>query len=113
MKYIVIILFFPLLFSAQCSKQKNEIPSCIQQKIEGIKSHPKGSDASEINEYIYHGKHVYLFNSPCCDMYNPLLDDNCNNICAPTGGIAGGGDGKCSDFNSNAKFVKLVWKDPR
>jgi hypothetical protein len=113
MKYILLSLSFPLLLATQCNKQKSEIPSCIQQKIDQIKAGPKGSDASEINEYIYQSKHVYLFNSACCDQYNPLLDGNCNYICAPSGGIAGSGDGKCSDFNTTAKLVRLIWKDPR
>lgn len=107
------MLSFPLLLALQCDKQKSEIPSCIQKKIDQIKAGPKGSDASEINEYIYQGKHVYLFNSACCDQYNPLLDGNCNYICAPSGGITGKGDMKCTDFSATAQFVKLVWKDPR
>lgn len=107
------MLPFPFLLSTQCSKQKNDTPTCIQQRIDEIKAKPKGNDASEINEYIYKGKHVYLFESACCDQYNPLLDDNCTYICAPSGGITGKGDLKCTDFGSDAKFVRLVWKDPR
>ncbi|MGH2553516.1 MAG: DUF6970 domain-containing protein [Chitinophagaceae bacterium] len=113
MKSILILLAFPSLISMQCSKQKNEIPSCILQRIGEIKAQPKGSDASAINEYIYKGKQVYLFTSQCCDFYNPLYDSHCNYICAPNGGIAGTGDGKCVDFDQHSKFVRLVWKDPR
>ena len=55
----------------------------------------------------------FLFSSNCCDQYNVAYDENCKAICAPSGGIAGSGDRKCLDFSSTAKFVKLVWKDPR
>ena len=113
MKSILILAAFPSLLSLQCSKQQKEIPGCIQQRIDQIKASPKGTDASEINEYRYKGKLVYLFTAQCCDFYNPLYDNNCNYICAPTGGIAGSGDGKCFDFNANSKLIRLVWKDPR
>jgi hypothetical protein len=113
MKYLLLLLSSPLLLAAQCGKQKNKIPSCIQQKIDEIKAEPKWNPPAEVNEYIYQGKHVYLFSSNCCDQYNILYDGNCNTICAPSGGFTGKGDGKCSDFNTAAKFVKLLWKDPR
>jgi hypothetical protein len=32
-------------------------------------------------------------------------------ICSPTGGITGKGDGKCEDFSTKAKHIKLIWKN--
>lgn len=113
MKSILILAAFPSLLAMQCNKQLKEIPGCIQQRIDQIKASPKGTDASEINEYLYKGKTVYLFTAQCCDFYNPLYDNSCNYICAPTGGITGSGDGKCSDFDANSKLIRLIWKDPR
>jgi hypothetical protein len=107
------LLLFPSLLIMQCSKQKNETPSCIQQKIDQIKAEPKWNPPAVVNEYIYYGKHVYLFSDDCCDQYQELYDENCNYICAPYGGITGSGDMKCTDFSAAAQFVKLVWKDPR
>lgn len=113
MKYLVVLLSLPLILAVQCNKQQSEIPTCIQAKIDGIKTQPKWNPPATVNEYIYHGKHVYLFSSDCCDQYNQLYDENCNSICAPSGGITGKGDGKCADFSSAAQLVKLVWKDSR
>lgn len=113
MKYPVLMLSFPLLLALQCDKQKSEIPSCIQKKIDQIKEVPKWNPPAEVNEYIYQGKHVYLFSADCCDQFNELFDSNCNYICAPSGGITGSGDMKCTDFRTASQFVKLVWKDPR
>ena len=113
MKYLVIMLSFPSLLALQCDKQKDKIPSCIQQKIDQIKAVPKWNPPAEVNEYIYQGKQVYLFSADCCDQFNELFDSNCKYICAPSGGITGKGDMKCNDFSSTAQFVKLVWKDPR
>ena len=108
---LLLILFIPLL-AMNCSKNK-EVPSCVNEKIDQIKTEPKWNPAAEVNEYIYQGKHVFLFSSDCCDQYNMLYDGTCNYLCAPSGGITGGGDGKCSDFYNAAKFIRLVWKDPR
>jgi hypothetical protein len=113
MKYLVILLSFPSLLATQCDEQKGKIPSCIQQKIDSIKAVDKWNPPAEVNEYIYQDKHVYLFSADCCDQFNQLFDSNCNYICAPSGGITGKGDMKCPDFSASAKFVKLVWKDPR
>lgn len=107
------MLPFSFLLSTQCSKQNNQIPSCIQQRIDEIKTQPKWNPPAEVKEYIYQGKHVFLFSADCCDQYYTLVDENCNYICAPSGGITGKGDGKCADFSSAAKLVKLIWKDPR
>jgi hypothetical protein len=42
-----------------------------------------------------------------------VYDRNCNYVCAPDGGYTGKGDGKCKDFDSLAKEVRLIWKDDR
>ena len=67
----------------------------------------------EVDEYIYEGKQVFLFSSPCCDQYNNLYDKDCNLICAPSGGYTGKGDNKCPEFSSKAKHIRLLWKDDR
>ncbi|MFN2458307.1 MAG: hypothetical protein ABR502_08920 [Chitinophagaceae bacterium] len=97
-----------------CSKQNSStIPNCIQQRINQIKSQHKWNPPAEVHEYIYNNKKVYLFSSDCCDQFNTLVDAQCNYICAPSGGITGKGDMKCTDFSEKAQHVKLVWKDER
>lgn len=113
MKYIVFVLIVPFLAETTCTKTKPAIPVCIQQKIEQIKAQPKWNPPAEVDEYSYNGQRVYLFSSNCCDQYNPLYDENCTFLCAPSGGYTGRGDGKCSDFNEKAKHIRLVWKDER
>jgi hypothetical protein len=99
----------------QCSKRvtANELPQCVQQKIDAIKAEPKWNPPAQVDEYSYKGKTVFLFSSDCCDAYNTAYDNDCNPVCAPSGGITGAGDRKCEDFNTTAKHVRLVWKDNR
>ena len=102
------------LTKRNCKKDNaSALPSCIQSKIEAIKAQPKWNPSATVDEYQYNGKRVFLFSSDCCDRYNELVDEQCNYICAPSGGYTGKGDGKCSDFKDKATFVKQVWKDPR
>src|SRR6476620_5038808 len=91
------ILLTSLIMLATAGKnckqyQYTALPACIQQKIEAIKKEPKWNPPAEVNEYNYKGKRVYYFSSNCCDQYNIVLDEQCNQICAPSGGLTGKGD---------------------
>ncbi len=113
MHYLLYLPFFLFAANSCNSKMVASSPSCIQQKIDQIKKQPKWNPPAQIDEYLYNGKKVYLISADCCDQYITLVDENCNYICAPSGGITGKGDGKCTDFNEKATFVKQVWKDDR
>lgn len=112
MKYILIVLAMSILNKCNDKAEKG-MPACVQKEIEKIKKESVWNPPAEVNEYIYKGKQVFLFTSDCCDQYIVLLDSACNYICAPSGGMEGTGDGKCDDFYTTAKLVRLVWKDPR
>jgi hypothetical protein len=100
------IFIFLLCLAAACKKGNNAYPECVQTVVDN------GSDDYEkINQYRYNSKTVYLFSSRrCCDDFNYLYDENCNRLCAPSGGITGRGDNKCPDFAQNAQLVRLVWE---
>ena len=114
MKFILILIIPVVLSGTQCSKNNNfDAPSCVQQKIKQIKAQQKWNPPATVSEYDYKGQKVYLFTSGCCDQYIELFDNNCNYLCAPSGGFSGRGDGKCPDFYSKATLIRVVWKDPR
>ena len=118
MKFLLLLLAAPVWLSKTCNDKKEaekaaQVPACIQAKIDTIRNSPRWNPPAEVNEYAYKGKRVFLFSSPCCDHFNELFDENCNYLCAPSGGFTGRGDMKCVDFKDSATFVKLVWKDER
>ena len=114
MRFILIFIIPVIINGMQCTKNRvADIPSCIQQKINTIKTQPKWNPPATVTEYLYNGKKVYLFTSDCCDQYNELYDSNCNYLCAPSGGITGGGDRKCTDFSAKATMIREVWRDVR
>ncbi len=90
-----------------------DIPDCIHQKIDSIKKLPVGNPPTEIHEYNYAEKKVYVISARCCDFFTIAVDSNCSYVCAPSGGVTGKGDRKCSDFAEKAKLIRLVWKDER
>ena len=111
--FLFTLVIFLTIAAKKCGRQNESIPACIQQKIDQIKKEPKWNPPAEVHEYIYEGKGVFYFSSNCCDQYNVVYDENCNYVCAPSGGYTGKGDNKCPDFNDKAKEVRLIWKDDR
>lgn len=88
----------------------NDLPACFKKLIDEKSKETPPDGPTQIDEYLYNGKKVYLFSAMCCDKYNVLYDENCKELCAPSGGFTGRGDGKCPDFNKNAEHVKVVWR---
>ncbi|MBK8847742.1 MAG: hypothetical protein IPO27_14850 [Bacteroidetes bacterium] len=85
----------------------------MQNKITEYKSKAKKNPPVSIYQYCYNGKKVFYVTSYCCDIPSELLDDNCNTLCYPDGGITGNGDGKCTDFFDKRSDEHLVWRDNR
>lgn len=110
MKNLIILLVVPFLSVSECGKKKNTIPSCLEKMITERTKEIPPNPPEQIDEYLYNGKTVYLVTAPCCDQFNVVYDENCKEICAPSGGITGKGDGKCEDFSKTAQYVKLIWK---
>lgn len=112
----VFVLFagISFLFSG-CDKTDtlSTAPVCIQNEIETLKSEPVRNPAAKVWQYQYNGKTVYYIPAYCCDIPSVLLDEDCNVICQPNGGIGGGGDGKCNDFFDKRTNEVLIWADPR
>ena len=125
MKYFVLI-FASATFAFACHRKVTAaddipvppippatIPTCLQLQIDSVKKLPMWNPPATVEQYEYKGKTVFLMSANCCDFFATAIDENCNYVCAPSGGFTGKGDGKCTDFNEKAKLVKLVWRDER
>ncbi|CAF0977276.1 unnamed protein product [Rotaria sordida] len=109
------IIFVGLIAIAliSSSSAKVEIPACMQKMIDGFNGTPRLSPYIRIDSYLYRGKMTFLASSSCCDRFNPLFDGECKQICAPSGGFIGRGDGKCMDFGEKATKMENIWIVPR
>ncbi len=121
MKYWLLLLAVPVLTAGDCGSKEDKkpgtpgtdttaVPACVQKLIDDASKEDPPMTPMRVDEYSYKGKKVYLVTSPCCDFYNFVYDENCKQLCAPSGGFTGGGDGKCRDFDSTAKKVKEIWR---
>ena len=69
-----------------------------------------GSSAPDfVARYDYNGQTVYYVAPRCCDIWSILYDSSGTVLCAPDGGIAGMGDGRCPDFIAERKNEKILW----
>lgn len=89
------------------------LPGWLEKLILGYKAGPAGDPPYEIWRYSYKGRTVYFLPEQCCDQFSALYDENGAKLCAPDGGFAGAGDGRCADFHAAKKGGELVWKDHR
>lgn len=86
------------------------IPSCIQSKIDIEKNNPSWP-VSQVDEYTFQGKPVYLFNdgSWIADGGTTVYDANCNQLCF-LGGIGGLTTCNGVKFADSATFKRTIWK---
>jgi hypothetical protein len=113
--YLIAILFLPLI---ACKKLRDlNLPKgcarCINKEIKTIKSKGISNPAASIWQYDYNGQTVFYIPASCCDVPSRLMDNNCNFMCSPDGGITGNGNGNCTDFFSKRTNEKLIWEDDR
>ena len=86
-------------------------PACIQGLITAASSQPVGNPPRSIYRCTYRGETVYYLPPQCCDQFSALITSQCTSICAPDGGLGGGGDGRCPDFTRAS--CTLLWQDDR
>jgi hypothetical protein len=106
----ILLLSLAFLACENVTTEPNEFSTELKAAFEVLK---KNNDCktSKIDEYLFKGQTVYLFDPGLCgaDMFSPILDKNGKTICN-LGGIIG--NTKCDgvEFEKEAKFVKNVWK---
>lgn len=129
MKYLLLLLSFPIMAATDCSKKKaktkavtgqeviltdpvttDTVPSVVRKIIDSLAKDSPPLIPRNVEAYLYNGKTVYLVTMPCCDFFNDLYDTTGKKICSPSGGLTGKGDGNCPDFAEKGKWVKLLWK---
>lgn len=72
-------------------------PYSRAQVLQRIADFAAGRADPQLRLYSYRGRPAYLLNSPCCDQFNYLYDAEGRILCAPSGGLSGRGDGRCTE----------------
>ncbi len=84
-------------------------PACIKEKIKAVDGKDIVATPTSVTRWEVDGKTYYYLASACCDQFNDLVDENCNYICAPDGGLTGQGDGNCPVWVGEIK-TELIWE---
>ncbi len=113
MNKIVALLFLLFISAPGCATSPPAHPAWINARIAQMQKEHPGNPPLSIWQYRYKGEIVYYFPPQCCDIPSTLLDAKQNRVCSPDGGMAGDGDGKCSDFFKTRTDEKLLWRDTR
>ena len=98
---------------APAKPQLNTTVPWLQVKIWEFQSQPVANPPRVVSKAVYEGKTVYHISAACCDIPSQLFDEDGKLICYPSGGIAGGGDGKCKQFVIDKPAMSTVWQDAR
>jgi hypothetical protein len=110
---LILALFFVAVAGCGAKPTPSGNPEWVDRLIRQFESEAVGNPPQSIWRYEYNGQVVYYVPAQCCDMTSTLYDANGNVVCAPDGGLTGGGDGKCKDFSSRRTQEQLIWKDSR
>ena len=105
----MITIIFLLAGCAVATQTGN--PAWVDQLIKKLESDPVANPPLSVWKYEYNGQVVYFVPQHCCDITSVLYDAEGAILCAPDGGIAGRGDGKCIDFFDKRSSEQLIWQD--
>ncbi|AOW19972.1 DUF6970 domain-containing protein [Urechidicola croceus] len=114
MKIKFVLILITITLFQNCNENDEPInPPCIENIIISIQEQDVWNPPAKIYSYRYDNQFVFFIPQRCCDIPSQLLDENCNFICSPDGGIIGSGDGECPDFFDNRTDEYLLWEDDR
>ncbi len=116
MKRFIVVALSGLL--AACANQETSenhaaMPTWLQTKIKQESQQPLTTATQAIWKISHRGQSAYFLQSPCCDQFNPLLDQNGKLLCHPAGGISGKGDGRCPKPADVGTQPQLIWSHPQ
>lgn len=109
MRTTLIVLSLTIL-TFGCKPDVEKLPSCIDALVQKAENGNDDYDAWQIIEYEYQNDKYYLVAAGCCDRFDPLFDSDCNEICSPSGGFSGGGDGKCPEWVASLTDGVIIWE---
>jgi hypothetical protein len=105
-------------FAQACSQVREGVPAedklplWLVANIAEYDRLPLEQTPREIWKITHKGRPTYFVISRCCDMFNPLLNAKGLEICSPSGGIIGAGDGECSNPVDAGTEPEFVWSHP-
>ncbi|MDR6843220.1 DUF6970 domain-containing protein [Pseudoxanthomonas sacheonensis] len=88
------------------------LPEWLRLKIGEFETLPADRAPLGVWRITHNGQPAFYLLSACCDQYNPLFNAEGTEICNPSGGFTGRGDGKCPKPMDQGTKAALVWSHP-
>ena len=110
---LLLILAFPDFQCVDPASPLEDEPAWVRELIREFQAAPVGNPPQSIWKSEFNGHTTYYVLPQCCDQFGILYDEEGNVLCAPDGGISGGGDGRCPDYFQKRTNAQLVWQDSR
>ncbi len=101
------------MFSACASHGEETLPEFVIDLIADSENGRMVGRVTQIWRVRFKGKSFYYVVPECCDQVTTLYDQHGTFLCAPSGGLSGMGDGKCSGMSPIPGKPVLVWDDKR
>ncbi len=89
------------------------MPDWLRARIAIYERQPVRQAPGTIWRITHQGAPAFYVVSPCCDQFNPLLDAGGREICSPSGGFTGAGDGKCPRPMDPGTDAIRLWVHPQ
>ena len=112
-KKTLLILLVAMVFCYSCESDDPipGVPDCVETAIIDYNNSAGLCSDASVEEYIFQGKTVYVFQPGTCgaDMQANVIDENCT-LLGALGGILGNTLINGEDFTT-ATFIKTVWRN--
>lgn len=110
----LVFIFILILTTCDNENKIQDYPDCMQGVIDNyLIDYPNPApQPASIGKYKYENQDLYVFDpgSGFADWLFSAVNKNCIVVCE-FGGIAG--IQTCNDWDSEAKFIQIVWEDNR
>ena len=94
------------------NSSSTSLPEWLRVKIGEFETLPADRAPLGVWRITHNGQPAFYLLSPCCDQYNPLFSAEGKEICNPSGGFTGRGDGQCPKPMDQGTKAALVWSHP-
>jgi hypothetical protein len=109
------VLIVVTCFVAPARADDDGEAATIGRLVAEILASPPDRHPRSISRHVLLGRTYFYVPAPCCDQYNRLYTAEGVYLCAPDGGVHGGGtrDRECPPLRLNRAAGSVVWQDPR
>lgn len=103
----------PPVAARQPEPPRPPLPAWLEAQIAAWEGQDaRYTEAYHVSRLQHKGATAYLVHAGCCDRFNTIYDANGRELCSPSGGHMGNGDGRCPTPEDPGTQRIRVWTHP-